>query len=421
MGSWESDIRKKALSARPFEPKANWERMEGMLEAKPAETKPLFWSSKQYWLIAAALLMLFGATTALSLWERENLSVLSPGEEISVVLPPSTAKTSTASPNASPAMMASATTEAIASSTQSKTDYSAIKTISPQETHYAFTALSVPPAPALVEAFGAASVNKTYQLTELPTPYPTAEMPSQDWQIAASTVPVPKGKRVVKDLRIGLYHLSESSRQYYVYDNTVYAHSVVETGTALGLMKRFRRVWEAGVRLEISDLFYYVSTSADAYSDMVGKELRAKGNIRRYLRPDVSKKIQPYMGFASGISRATMDLYNVEYVAAEPSPNASARKADNDPILPGGYVDYYQELESLPRYKIDVYQDASKYVRIDNSVQLGTDIRLRPRLSLNLEFGAKIASVIHRNVHFDEVMDNHSFQIQQNIGLQYAF
>ncbi|MEL6653528.1 MAG: hypothetical protein AAFQ87_22260, partial [Bacteroidota bacterium] len=71
MGSWESDIRKKALSARPFEPKANWDRMEGMLEAKPAEVKPLFWSGKQYWLIAAALLMLFGATSALTLWDHQ--------------------------------------------------------------------------------------------------------------------------------------------------------------------------------------------------------------------------------------------------------------------------------------------------------------------------------------------------------------
>ncbi|MEL6653732.1 MAG: hypothetical protein AAFQ87_23300, partial [Bacteroidota bacterium] len=335
---------------------------------------------------------------------------------------PSTLSTSPASQNASSAVLASATAETSVSSSKTETYYSAIKTISPQEMNYAFASLPVPAAPALIEAFGEALVNKTYQLTELPTPYPTAAMPSNDWQIAANTVPVPKGKRVVKDLRIGLYHLSESSRQYYVADNVIYSNSVVETGTALGLMKRFRKVWEAGIRLEVSDLFYYVSNTENAFTDMVGQELRAKGTLRRYLRPDVSKKVQPYIGLSSGVSRAALDLYSVEFVqASEPDPIPSARKADNDPILPGGYVDYYQQLESQPLYKIDVYEDASKYVRIDNSFQLGTDIRLRPRLSLNLEVGAKIASVIQRNVHFDEVMDNHSFQIQQNIGLQYAF
>lgn len=426
MDSWESDIRKKALAARPFEAQANWGKMEGMLGEPVAVRKALFMRGKQYWLIAAALLMLFGATSALSIWQEPTTGV-SQYDELSRNCYDMPLETQGETSSQMLGLMALSESN---SEPNNETDsYQAVEEaekIHPVAARTFRSELQLAAATNtddLYLAFANSVSNKVYQINRLPTPYTPKgghklSVNSQVSQYRAET----KSSRVVKDLRIGMYLTQDKIRKSYDYgaENANIVH--IHAGFGVGLMKRIKRVWEAGIRLELSEMYYYVANTEESYTDLAGKEFRGKVNLRRYLRKDVSKKIQPYVGLSSGISRAKLDLYQVQYIEpTEPAENPIARKADDNLILPDGYVQYFSELNQQPSYQISVSQNANQYLRWENSLQLGTDIRIRPRLSLNFEIGAKVASMLSGKVMVLNVLDNHSFQMQQNIGLQYAF
>ncbi|MEM6347740.1 MAG: hypothetical protein AAF927_27880 [Bacteroidota bacterium] len=430
MDSWESDIRKKALAARPFEAQANWGKMEAMLEEPVAAKKALFLRGKQYWLIAAALLMLFGATSALTVWQAPETDWAS--EQAIANYASDNVSAEDSEPEVQTQdLMAAVAEESLPSNSryqyragQNKGSASKIQAVAARQFDDESVPSLDPGAEDLYLAFANSDQAQNYHINPLPTPY-TARTGAK-LSVSSQVVqyqPEIKNRRVVKDLRVGLYLTQDNVRKQYEFADEVYANIVhIHAGFGLGLMKRIRRVWEAGIRLELSEMYYYVASSDQSYSDLVGNEWRAKLNLRRYLRKDVSKKIQPYVGLSSGISKASLDLYQIQFVEVpEPNDEPIARKSSDNPILPDGYVQYFSELNQLPSYEISTAHDVNQYLRWENSLQLGTDIRLRPRLSLNFELGAKVASMIGGRVMVLDVIDNHTFQMQQNIGLQYAF
>ncbi|MFK7923976.1 MAG: hypothetical protein AB8H47_18605 [Bacteroidia bacterium] len=422
MDSWESEIRKKALAARPFEARANWDKMEGMLAEPVAVKKALFMRGKQYWLIAAALLMLFGATSALTIWHAPTSNVVK-YDELSRNCYDMSHETQTGS---TPHILGLVASSELTDETEAyQTDEEAVKihSVAARTFKSELQIGAATKTEGLYLAFANSASNKTYNINRLPTPYTPkgGQKLSVNSQVSQYQAEI-KNSRVVKDLRIGMYLTQDKIRKKYDFGGGTASTVHIHAGFGVGLMKRIKRVWEAGIRLELSEMYYYVANTEESYTDLVGKEFRGKINLRRYLRKDVSKKLQPYVGVSSGISRANLSLYQVQYIEpAEPNEDPIARKSDDNPILPDGYEQYFSELNQLPLYEITVNHDANQYLRWENSLQLGTDIRLRPRLSLNFEIGAKVATMLSGRVAVLDILDNQAFQMQQNIGLQYAF
>ncbi|MEL7530046.1 MAG: hypothetical protein AAFN10_01995 [Bacteroidota bacterium] len=427
MDSWESDIRKKALAARPFEAQANWGKMEAMLDEPVAVKKALFLKGKQYWLVAAALLMLFGATSALTVWQAPSHELSAEQAIVRNCYDMSSPKENETSSVMHGLLAAEdnivATEEAQAVASQGMELNPRIHTVAARQFDNNAPQSLAANTDNLYLAFANSAPNKAYHINRLPTPYTAREgnKLSVNTQVSQYQAEI-KSSRVIKDLRIGLYLTQDKIRKTYDIGGVSGRITHIHAGFGLGLMKRIKQVWEAGIRLELSEMYYYVAQAEETYSDLAGMEFRGKLNLRRYLRKDVTKKIQPYVGLSSGISRASLDLYQVRYIEApEPTEDPIARKSNDNLILPDGYVQYFSELEQLSLYEISVAHDANQYLRWENSLQLGTDIRLRPRLSLNFEIGAKVASMVGGRVMVLDVLDNQSFQVQQNIGLQYAF
>lgn len=434
MGSWESQIRKKVLQARPFEAQADWSRMATSLAELPADTSPKRRHGLIYWQMAAALAILLLSTSVWvsRKWEEgsgpetntdAHQAVLEP--VLSTPLP----NESERKPLGGPLAKKPGGKKVFRSATLADVDLrSGLQSVEASDLIQPLIAIIPVPPSAYENSLLQLSPISEVQFAKSLSPEVNSWNPSYPLQL--NVVGKNRPLFVVNQLpeetlwKVGFFLNTEHSRRRVdLGDGSSLHYLFVNSGGGIGLMRRFREIWEAGIRLDMAELFLPAKAIDEGYADLLGSARSGRLILRRYFRKQPERIFQPYASLSTGLQQIKMDYLKITQLSGTPSPDDPApnSRISGGWSLPGSIEQQVSALEQNPAYNIERFADYNRYLQLSQGLEVGAEFRILPHWSLNLESGLSTRLGLAKTENAELEVPAPIWYLNHRLGLQWAF